>query len=341
MTQELPVQEPGSSIAQDSSVHAQPLKEGDTNLPEQDTISGEILTSPNYQRFFAKRYFGVRLGSEGNEPVDSGKIDTKAVEKDALVDYKDWLEEQTSKERMEQEEIRRAQLEEQFFRSLLWGDDPHLKIRIDALARSKPYAGEYLANMSGTHLGDDPISRLESYGSSANDLHLRKVHGAPSLDEVESFNARFSQIREELEKDSPDLNKVDTLLAEFLHGRLEHFLETLDQRIERTAELWYSSGDTLEKRKELLQTSIYGTMRLDVGRELIKARTVMGSKGYKARALAVIGDDISVKTHALGEWGSPFNPDDFSNEPERQEELWIRQQAAGKYRNTSPTSSSP
>jgi len=192
-----------------------------------------------------------------------------------------------------------------------------------ALSKSKEYAD----NVEGRHSGDSALVQLESYAMHASGMMKGEEVVVP-LDEAEDVVRRWSEIRQEAESGNPDIQKVDNLLSEFLYARLKHWVDTFDQRVEQTAQRLYDSyqqnpasakqykveGWTVEKWKQDLQRTMP-----DVRSSLRTAELAMSGKGFKAKTLARLGEDVSNKTRVLGKESYPFFTDNFK-EPAKQKE---------------------
>ena len=146
---------------------------------------------------------------------------------------------------------------------------------------------------------------------------------------------RLEAINAEAEKATPDLKRVDDELAQFLVERLQHFCDTLEERIQKRAKAlvdYYSerlgeharnSGLPVEELKEAHQSykkteqewaaDIRG-MLAPVEQSLEAAKLVMQNKdGYKARSLAKIMEEVSSRGwgSSLGNDGNPTHPDTY------------------------------
>jgi uncharacterized small protein (DUF1192 family) len=187
----------------------------------------------------------------------------------------------------------------------------------DVITRDK----EYINNVKGETFYDGRglITMIE-YALFASGI-IGGERSVTPLADVEDVVLRLREIRKEAESGTPDIQKVDRLLAEFLCKRLRHFFATFDQRVEKIAQHihdFYKRNPNQGKKYKAddiavkhLKQDIYRTLP-DVETSLQEVEQAMSSVGYKAKALARIGENISVRTHGpLGDDRYPFFVDDF------------------------------
>lgn len=172
---------------------------------------------------------------------------------------------------------------------------------------------EYERKVAGTHYGDNALSALESYAMRACEIgkSSRAVEVEVPLKEAEEVVARFSEIKKEAIRRSPDVKKIDTLLAEFLSRRLQHFAATLDQRVKAQAawlhQYYQEHPDVAGKYNVVNRTVEEWVDDLQRSGAMVKVRAllpevekIMKQDGYKAKDLAKLGDDIGRCTSILG-----------------------------------------
>jgi len=180
---------------------------------------------------------------------------------------------------------------------------------------------EYETTLAGTNIGDNPLCQLEGYAFQATHT-LRGVEAAGPIEEAEDAVGRLVAVRNEAESGTPEIAKVDTLLAEFLFKRLEHFFATLDQRVEARAQEqfefyqanpdkaaeYHATASTPEEFKQQL-TKYLG----DINGYMESARLAMEGTGPKARVLARIGDEVYQRGAGPLKSGEnrPFAPDNY------------------------------
>lgn len=196
---------------------------------------------------------------------------------------------------------------------------------------------EYRRNIAGTHIGDSALVQLEHYVSSATESHtMAGAEHVASIPEAEKAIARLWGIKAEVEKDNPDIMKIDAILSEFLFERLQHFKRTLDQRLltraqglydyyqgvqeKYTKDTGHPATELHEKSPHLAWTvsqwkdSISIPLVQKVGEDMKAARAAMAQpEGYKAKTLAKIFEHVgSWAGSLLGYDGSLSTPDSYT-----------------------------
>lgn len=175
------------------------------------------------------------------------------------------------------------------------------------------------SKVSGTCINNDPICQLESFTFQVSGLAKgEKPKG--TLDEAEDAARRLTTIREEVESGNPDLQKIDSVLADFLHRRLEHFFATLDQRVgsraQQLADYYQSHPKDAENYRcpttiEDWKSQLTNSMR-DISTLKFRANQVMDSDGLRAKRLAQIGDDVFQRANGIGGGDQyPFFADNY------------------------------
>lgn len=189
---------------------------------------------------------------------------------------------------------------------------------------------DYETKIAGTNIGDSALCQLEGFAFSASGV-ARGEGPKGSIDEAEDAVQRMTTIREEIETGNPDVQKVDSVLAEFMYKRLEHFFATLDQRVEARAQQlvdhyeanpddaakYPNRPTTLDGWKQQLNNSM-GNIRL----KMQEATQVMESDEFKARELARIGEYVfQIASCGCGINGDqyPYHPDNYKEPVKYQE----------------------
>ena len=186
------------------------------------------------------------------------------------------------------------------------------------LNASKP---EYEITIAGTNIGDNPLCQLELYAFQASRAS-KVVETAGPIEDAEDAVGRLVAVRNEAESGNPDIAKIDTILAEFLFKRLEHFFATLDQRVDARAQEqfefyqanpdkaaeYHVTASTPEAFKEQL-TKYLG----DINGYMESARLAMEGTGSKAKLLARIGDEVFQRGAGplKSSENRPFAPDNY------------------------------
>ena len=185
---------------------------------------------------------------------------------------------------------------------------------------------KYHETIGGHHSGDDPQALLSMYGSMATgDWGDRKATLEDAKDSVDILE----RINEESKNSNPDMKKIDGEYANFLYKRLQHFMKTLDQRIEKEAlnlQEYYKNNPgknetskyndlSLEKWKNII-TSENGYKVQNVSQinsNMKRVEEIMKSDGLKAKKLAEIGNEISNNSNMLlhGHDYNPFSVDEL------------------------------
>lgn len=178
----------------------------------------------------------------------------------------------------------------------------------------------YRVKVAGRHVGDNPLTQLRWYAMESVGM-LGEGGVKVPFEEAEQVVGRLSQIRQEAEKSSPDVQRIDALLAEFLFRRLKHFAATFGQRVFRTAQELHNhyqqnpdavnKDDVNSRTVDQWEAHLERTLP-DVSTRLIEAAKIMDGQGFKARGLAKIGEDLTGKCAVLYHGHpNPFSPDDF------------------------------
>ena len=186
--------------------------------------------------------------------------------------------------------------------------------------------GKKYNELIGGHYGDDdPQALLEMYGSMATG----DWNGKASLEDAKDSVDILERINEESKNPNPDMKKIDGEYANFLYKRLQHFMKTFDQRIEKKAlnlQEYYKNNPgknelskynelSLEKWKNIITSeNQYKTENISqINSSMKRVEEIMKSDGFKAKKLAEIGNEISNNSNMLlnGHYSNPFYVDEL------------------------------
>ncbi len=164
----------------------------------------------------------------------------------------------------------------------------------------------YHRDIGGTHSQDDPVALLEMYGSMATgEWHDRKA----TLDEAQKVIDVMRRIDGEASKPNADMQKIDNEFAQFLYERLQHFANTIDQRVDKAAQGLadhYKEKPDEARRYQVEDSSFeYWKQKLssqlpDVQGYMRRAEMIMQRQGFKAKELAKLGETLGNKSYIAG-----------------------------------------
>lgn len=228
-----------------------------------------------------------------------------------------------------------------------------VRSRLDGGDASVKYNSEYKRNIEISS-DQDPLCTLQNYGQMiTNPGPLGYRHRTPedvSVPEAQKAVELLETIADELaKKHETNLMKVDNMLTEFLAERIRHMLATLSDRVDEVAREIYrsiqreksnpgwlrnASEEGRRQSEEAAKLDVEGWRRhlLESSRtsmpkiiELIsgKLEKTMSSEGYRARAVAQLGAELTSSTLYISggrQWEhfSPFHPDSFEEAKQRE-----------------------
>jgi len=322
--------------------------ESEGSSPKESRITEENLSDPEFQALLLQRYVEARQGGKDGM-VSPAKIDMVVLEENVLREIE--MKEQAAREqKLREQELERQAVEagipeeekergelNKTIEKVIWGDDrdgqeEKHRVRLVVLVEDvMPYKAEYRRIFGGTSIGNIPECIFEDYKFNMSD-----ERNAPALHEVRAFADTASALRQELEKDSPNFQKVDALYSGFFYKRLEHFLETVNQRAEGIAQSIYDPGNpgiTVESLRGLMNEDISKKQEY-INARLEEVRNIVKGSGFKASRLAIIGNEVSERIFPgrgmKGAW--VFYPDNFSTDPEQQKKAFLHEELTLKYR---------
>lgn len=180
----------------------------------------------------------------------------------------------------------------------------------------------YKRDIGGTHSQDSPKALLDMYGSMATGEWYEKK--AP-LGEAEGVVDIMKRIDAEASKPDADMGKIDSEYAQFLYERIQHFANTMNQRVETVAQKLadYYAEHSYEAEKYQVKDPSFEGWKQSLSAKLPNARnymreaeTIMKEPGLKAGRLAKLGETFGNQSYiASGMENNVFGVDEYKAKP--------------------------